>query len=147
MTKRTRQPIPEPSLFAMRGKKVKWPTMKGAFLTDQKVADLKKMAFGVIFLEGDYNTRLNFDKKDSTERAIFFEHLHKVDGEHIFLLIWIGNYHNGCIFHCAWQFPQMHHWNWDSLEKAALGSYKRIAEIMYKGFTMDKEVAAICEQV
>ena len=128
--KKTRQPIPEPSWFAERGSKVKWPTLRGAYLTDDSVEALRKMAFGVIFLDGEYNTRLNFDKKDSLERAVFFEHLHKVQGHHIFLLIWIGNYHAGSIFHCAWQFPQMYHWDWYELEKAAFKSYKQIAELM-----------------
>ena len=107
MPKRTRLPMPDESYFASRGSKVKWPTLRGAYLTDDSVEELRKYAFGVIFLDGEYRTRLNFDKKESTERAVFFEHLHKVTGDSIFLLIWVGNYHNGSIFHCAWQFPQM----------------------------------------
>ena len=99
---------------------------------------MSQSAFGVIFLDGPYNTRLNFgnrgpytlDVDEGTERAIFFEHLHKVDGAAIFLLCWIGNYYAGSIFHCAWQFPQMYHWNWKDLERAAFKTYKTVATIL-----------------
>lgn len=122
--------MPDESYFASRCSKVKWPTLRGAYLDDDTVEQLRKYAFGVVFLDGDYNTRLNFDKKDSVERAVFFEHLHKVQGHSIFLLIWVGNYHNGAIFHCAWQFPQMWHWGWLNLERAAIQSYRKVADIL-----------------
>lgn len=139
--------MPDESYFAMRGSRVKWPTLRGAFLTEDNIKELRKMAFGVIFLEGTYHTRLNFAKRGpytyqdpSEEDAVFFEHLHRVEGESIFLLIWIGNYHAGSIFHCAWQFPQMYHWNWLALERAAVRSYEQIARILYRGQEMDPEV-------
>jgi hypothetical protein len=78
-----------------------------------------------------YNTRLNFEKKDSYERAIFFEHLHKVDGDQLFLLCWIGNYHAGSIFHCAWQFPQHLNWPTRHLEYAAYRTYREIAIVLH----------------
>lgn len=126
----------------MRGTKVKWPTLRGAYLTDEAVTKLRKYAFGVIFLEGEYNTRLNFDRSSATERAVFFEHLHRVTGESIFLLIWVGNYHAGAIFHCAWQFPQVFHWKWRPLERAAIESYRSVALALYGDGPMDSEVAA-----
>lgn len=133
--------MPESPFFAMRGSKVKWPTLRGAYLSDTSVAKIRSWAYGVIFLEGDYNTRLNFGR-DSTERAIFFEHLHRVDGSPIFLLCWVGNYHAGSIFHSAWQFPQMYHYSWDNLEKAAFVTYRRVAKALYGTRDMDPEVAA-----
>jgi hypothetical protein len=122
--------MPDESNFAFRKTKVKWPTLRGAYLTDENIEELRKMAFGVIFLEGEYQTRLNFDKGPPEERAVFFEHLHRVQGESLFLLIWVGNYYNGSIFHCAWQFPQMFHWDWLALEKAAIKSYIKIGKIL-----------------
>lgn len=139
--KRNRFPLPDSPVFAMRGTDVKWPTLRQAFLNDNTVALLRAKAYGVIFLDGPYNTRLNFGS-DSKERAVFFEHLHKVQDSHIFLLCWIGNYHAGCIFHCAWQFPQMEHWKVQDLEWAAFRTYKAVATIVYEGRPMDPEVDA-----
>lgn len=138
--KRNRLPLPDSQIFARRGTKVKWPTLKGAYLDDKVIKKLRSIAHGVIFLEGTYNTRLNFDHKDSKERAVFFEHLHKVDGDYLFLLVWIGNYHAGSIFHCAWQFPQHLHWPLPALEIAAFQTYRTIAMILYEGVAVDPEV-------
>lgn len=139
--KRNRYPLPDNPVFASRGSKVKWPTLRGTYLDDVRVEALRRTAHGVIFLDGMYDTRLNFGMKESRERAIFFEHLHKVDDAYLFLLIWIGNYLDGSIFHCAWQFPQHLHWSTTSLSWAAFRTYKRIVGIMYNGIEMDKEVA------
>lgn len=153
MVKRNRLPLVDSPIFSSRGVDVKWPTLRGAYLTDETVAILKNLAFGVVFLDGPYNTRLNFGNSseytndDGSERAIFFEHLHKVDGDHIFLLCWIGNYYAGSIFHCAWQFPQHLHWPVDKLEQAAFKTYKRIANVMYRPFgEMDNEVSDFISQ-
>lgn len=140
MTKRNRLPLPDSEVFASRGTRVKWPTLKGAYLTDENVPVLRRSAFGVIFLEGWYNTRLNSLHKGAAERAVFFEHLHKVDGDYLFLLVWIGNYHAGSIFHCAWQFPQHLNWPLPALEIAAFKTYRTIAHILYEGLTVDEEV-------
>jgi hypothetical protein len=129
--KRNRIPLLNSPVFAIRGEAVKWPTLRGAYLIDKSILELRKIAFGVIFLEGNYNTRLNYDKKPSLERAVFFEHLHKVDGDQLFLLCWIGNYHAGSIFHCAWQFPQHLNWPTQPLEYAAYRTYRQVANILY----------------
>jgi hypothetical protein len=138
--KRNRQPLPDSAIFSRRGTKVKWPTLRGAYLTDESIAKIRRIAFGVIFLEGEYNTRLNFEHKDSKERAVFFEHLHRVDGDSLFLLCWIGNYHAGAIFHCAWQFPQHLLWPNPKLELAAFKTYRTMATILYEGKPSDPEV-------
>lgn len=147
MTKRNRQVLEDSPIFSRRGTKVKWPTLRGAYLDDESIGKIRKIAFGVIFLEGNYNTRLNFERKVSLEKAIFFEHLHRVDGESLFLLCWIGNYHAGAIFHCAWQFPQHLHWETPSLEYAAFKTYRTIANIMYNGRDKDPEVEAFLNYV
>lgn len=147
--KRNRIALPQSPVFGMRGENVKWPTLRGGFLDDEKILALRKIAFGVIFLEGMYNTRLNYDKKPSEERAVFFEHLHKVDGDSLFLLCWIGNYHAGSIFHCAWQFPQHLAWPQVPLEFAAYRTYRQVANILYKGIPrsqIDSEVLAFLKE-
>lgn len=148
MTKKTRLPLPNSPIFASRGSKVKWPTLRGSFLTDRTVTELQKYAYGVIFLDGTYNTRLNFDHKPSLERAVFFEHLHNMEGGGLFLLCWVGNFHGGAIFHCAWQYPQNLHWTPQALERAAFETYKKVAYTLYTPIgKMDAEVHAFCSQV
>lgn len=138
--KRNRMPLPNSPIFAMRGERVKWPTLRKAWLTDESVGRLRNIAHGVIFLDGTYNTNLNYGKRPPEERAVFFEHLQKVDEDHIFLLCWIGNFVNGSIFHCAWQFPQHLNWPLRPLEYAAYRTYRRIAQALYHGSPMDAEV-------
>lgn len=121
---------------------MKWPTLRGGYLTDEAVERIRSFAYGVIFLDGTYQTRLNFDKGPPDERAVFFEHLHRVENESIFLLCWVGNYHAGSIFHCAWQFPQMYHWGWQNLEKAAVKTYFKVATAVQ---TNDSEVRSFLE--
>jgi hypothetical protein len=92
---------------------------------------------------------LNFEHKPPEERAVFFEHLHKVDGDHLFLLCWIGNYHAGSIFHCAWQFPQHLHWPVKALEYAAYRTYRRVANILYANVRRedrDREVVSFLKE-
>ncbi len=147
--KRNRLPLEDSPIFAMRGTDVKWPTLRGVYLTDTTVAEIRKLAYGVIFFDGEYNTRLNFRNKDARERAVFFEHLQVVDGDHLFLLSWIGNYHAGAIFHCAWQFPQHINWPRRALEFAAFRTYRAIANIMYRNHPdrpWDPEVLAFLAQ-
>ncbi len=138
--KRNRVPLPNSPIFAMRGERVKWPTLRGAFLTDESVARLRQVAHGVIFLDGQYKTNLNYGRKPPEERAVFFEHLQQVDGDHIFLLCWVGNFVNGSIFHCAWQFPQHLNWPTRPLEYAAYRVYRLVATHLYRGIPMDAEV-------
>lgn len=145
--KRNRTPLPNSPIFAIREDRVKWPTLRKAYLTDASVARLRQIAHGVIFLDGTYNTNLNYDHKPPLERAVFFEHLQQVDNDHIFLLCWIGNFYNGSIFHCAWQFPQHLNWPLRPLEFAAYRTYRRIAHALYDADTpMDPEVAEFLNQ-
>ena len=143
--KRNRLPLLDSPVFAMRKTDVKWPTLRKAYLTPENIASLRRSAFGVIFLEGKYHTRLNGDGPDE-ETGIFFEHLHKVDGDHLFLLCWVGNFHNGSIFHCAWQFPQHLNWPARKLEYAAFHTYCMVAKVIYGNNPMDPEVAAFIGQ-
>jgi hypothetical protein len=66
----------------------------------------------------------------------------------IFLICWIGNFHNGSIFHAAPQFPQMQCWV-DALgiqeanrffERHSFKIYKEVAQILYGPNITDKEV-------
>lgn len=148
-------------IFEHRGNNVKWPTIRKAWLTDSSVARIKDYVEGpgrsIIFLNGTYHTNLNrWAKKDPEERAIFFEFIAKhprVKGA-IFLLSWIGNFHNGSIIHFAWQYPQIKCWEQagananDFFEREAFNVYRRIVDILYdeSEYDMDSEVAQFLEE-
>jgi hypothetical protein len=149
-----RLPLESSRVFADRGDRVKWPTIRKAWLTDDAVKGIENYVTGIgksiIFLDGRYNTNLNFDIRGPNERAVFFEFLMKhprVKGG-IFMLSWIGDYHNGCIYHCAWQYPQVKCWESfgtgaeEMFERAAHKVYKRITQILYEHseYEMDQEV-------
>lgn len=152
-----RQPLDSP-LFEHRGVKVKWPTLRKAYMTDENVAEIRKYATGkgrsIVFLDGEYQTTLNrYVGKDPTERAIFFEFMVRnknVKGA-IFVYVWIGNFHNGSIIHFGWQYPQMRCWEEhdpnaeEFFERGVFDIYKTIAEILYGDAPMDKEVAKFIE--
>lgn len=145
-------------VFEPRGTKVKWPTIRKAWLTDESVAEIRSFVCGpgrsIIFLDGEYHTNLNrYVGKDSLERAVFFEYMIRhpspdISGG-IFALCWIGNFHNGAIFHCGWQYPQIRGWERyvpradDFFESCALRIYRSLVDILYKHSThpMDSEVA------
>ena len=149
-----RLPLDSP-IFGMRGEDVKWPTLRKAWLNDNAVNELRqfvtKVGRSIIFLDGTYRTNLNqWAKKDPIERAVFFEYLMKhpkIKGG-IFMLAWIGDFHNGCIYHCAWQYPQVRCWHEigenaeEMFEKAAFRVYRHIVTILYKHseHPMDAEV-------
>lgn len=148
-----RQGLPNSPFFAHRKNKVVWPTMRKAYLTDENVETLKAWATGkgrsIIFLDGDYETKLNrYVGKDPIERAVFFEYMCREKGVKgaIFAYCWIGNFHNGAIAHFSFQFPQMNCW-FDNMndangffERAAFRLYACIAEILYDGTILDDEV-------
>lgn len=144
-------------IFMDRGTDVKWPTLRRTWLTDESVPELRRMAMkqgaSIIFLDGMYRTNLNrHTDADPIERAVFFEYAvrstrgtlemlkmktnREVEGSTIFLLCWIGNFHNGCIFHCGWQFPQVETWKMGTpypwFERKALLVYRKCADILYK---------------
>lgn len=155
-----RIPLDE-GLFEMRNDRVKWPTIRRAWLTNESVAALNRYAVtkarSIIFLDGTYATNLNdWVKKDPIERAVFFECLAKhprVKGG-IFALAWIGNFHNGCIFHCAWQYPQVRCWHTlgvgveSFFERKAFELYKDVVTILYEHSDepMDDEVREFINQ-
>lgn len=141
-------------LFEHRGTKVKWPTLRKAWLTDSTVEKIREYATGkgrsIIFLDGTYETTLNrYKQKDPTERAVFFEFMvrnKKYKGA-IFCYCWIGNFHNGSIIHFSWQYPQQRCWENEGIpesffEEGTFEIYKTIAEILYEEseYPIDKEV-------
>ena len=150
-----RLPLNQSEVFKVRGERVKWPTIRGAYLTDESCVELRnhvtKRGRSIIFLDGEYLTNLNkFAGRPPEERAVFFEYLIKhprVKGG-IFLLCWIGNFHNGSIYHCGWQFPQVKCWEdfgtgaEAMFERKAFKVYKEVVEILYKHSPneMDSEV-------
>ena len=157
-----RQGIPSSPFFAMRKNKVAWPTCRKIYMNDQNVESLKKHVISkgrsIVFLDGEYITKLNrYVGKAPEERAVFFEYMVKdkaIKGG-IFLLCWIGNFHNGCIFHAAPQFPQMQCWI-DALgleqanrffERYAIKIYREVVNILSEGKPIqDKEVREFLQQ-
>jgi len=158
-----RQPLMGSSIFSSRGVNVKWPTIRKVYMNDNNVSVLKDHVLSkgrsIIFLDGSYITKLNrYVGKDPEERAVFFEYMVKEKGVKgaIFLLCWIGNFHNGCIFHAAPQYPQMNCWietlGYEEatkfFERKAFDMYKVVCEILHEGQSIkDKEVAEFLQQV
>jgi hypothetical protein len=156
-----RQPLPQSPFFSTRGVNVKWPTLRKVYMNDNNVKALKdhttSKGRSIIFLDGEYITKLNrYVGKAPEERAVFFEYMVK-DKElkgAIFLLCWIGNFHNGCIFHAAPQYPQMNCWI-DTLgfekatnffERKAFDLYKIVSDILHEGNPIiDDEVKEFIE--
>jgi len=150
-----RQPLVNSPFFATRKNKVKWATIRKAYMNDQNVEVLKEYVTSkgrsIVFLDGQYLTKLNrYAHKAPEERAVFWEFMVKEKGIKggLFLLCWLGNFHNGCIFHAAPQFPQVQCW-YEALgyqeanqifEKHAFNIYKEVAKIMYNGPILDEEV-------
>ena len=146
-------------LFEHRGTKVKWPTLRKAWLTDETVAKIREYATGkgrsIVFLDGEYETTLNrYKGLDPTERAVFFEFMcrHPAKKGAIFTYVWIGNFHNGSIIHFGFQYPQMRCWDEHEevdenafFERAVFTIYKQIAEILYDAseHETDREVAKL----
>lgn len=136
-------------IFSIRGKKVKWPTLRKGYLTDESVARLKALALGeghsILFLDGDYRTNLNkWVNGDPIERAVFFEWLVRKGTQQFFLLCWVGNFHNGSIFHCGFQFPHILTWQEHAgdewLERQAFQVYRKVVNEIYGEESIDEEV-------
>lgn len=149
-------PFHSSGIFRSRGSKVKWPTLRKAYLDAQTIPRVKKLA-GLIFLEGEYETNMNQwhtrnTKDDRTEYAVFFEARKSVFRDvrgrtwPIFLLSWIGNFHNGSIFHCAWQYPHCRLYPDHILEFGAFRLYRKVVEAVYPEGIKDDEVRRFVNQ-
>ena len=71
--------------FAIRKEKVKWPTIRKAYMTDDNVKVLKeyvtKKGRSIIFLDGKYDTTLNrYKNLPPEERAISWEFMCREKG-------------------------------------------------------------------
>ena len=155
-----RQGLSDSPIFNVRKNKVIWPTLRKAYMTDDNIQKLKKYVTGtgrsIIFLDGVYDTKLNrYVKKDSKERAVFFEFMLRKKGVKgaIQTICWIGNFHNGSIIHFGPQFPQFQCWV-DCLgyqeamrffEEGCFKIYRDIAAILYSGPYQDEEVKEFIE--
>lgn len=150
-----RQGLPNSPFFAIRKNKVCWPTYRKAYMTDENISILKKYVTGkgrsIVFLDGTYVTKLNrYVRKDPVERACSFEFMLRKKGVKgaIQTLVWLGNFHNGNIIHFGPQFSQMQCWiealgyerAMRFFEEGCFNIYKEIANILYGGEILDKEV-------
>lgn len=151
-----RQPLSNSSFFSIRKNKVKWPTLRKLYMNDSNVEVLKQYVTSkgrsIVFLDGQYITKLNrYVGKAPEERAVFWEFMVKEKGIKggIFLICWLGNFHNGSILHIAPQAPQVQCW-YEALgyekateifEKHSFKLYQKVAEILSQGQPIeDKEV-------
>lgn len=149
-----RQPLTNSPFFAMRKNKVKWPTIRKLYMNDKNVEVLKQFVTSkgrsIVFLDGQYLTKLNrYAGKAPEERAVFWEFMVKekdIKGG-IFLLCWLGNFHNGSILHIAPQSPQVQCW-YEALgyekatelfEKHSFRLYKKVVEILAEGQPIQDE--------
>lgn len=154
-----RRPLLDSDIFGHRGTKVKWPTIRKAWLTDKNVAAIRKYATGkgrsIVFLDGEYQTTLNrYKNLDPTERAVFFEFMvrNKETKGAIFTYVWIGNFHNGSIIHFGFQYPQVRCWEEAGIsesffERATFSIYRDIVNMLYEDseHEMDREVRKFIE--
>jgi hypothetical protein len=147
--------------FSIRKEKVKWPTIRGAYMDDKNVKELReyvtKKGRSIIFLDGKYDTTLNrYKNLPSEERAIAWEFMCREKGVKggIFMLCWLGNFHNGCIFHASPQFPQVQCWYEHMgykeanafFERQAFKIYKEVVDIVHhRKPIIDKEVREFIE--
>lgn len=156
-----RQKLDKSKFFSVRRNSVKWPTIRKAYMTDANVAEIKDYVTGpgrsIVFLDGPYLTKLNrYVGKAPEERAIFFEFMCKeksLKGA-IFILCWLGNFHNGCIFHAAPQYPQMNCWidalgyekAMEFFDKHSFKIYRKLVDILHAGKPIiDEEVKEFVE--
>lgn len=155
-----RQGLSSSPFFASRKNRVAWPTLRKAYMTDENVPALKKFVTGkgrsIVFLDALYETTLNrYVGKDPWERAVSFEFMLRKKGVKgaIQSLVWLGNFHNGNIVHFAPQFPQIQCWiealGYEEamrfFEEGCFNIYKEIANILYGGNILDKEVKQFIE--
>ena len=147
--------------FSGRKEKVKWPTIRGAYMNDANAEKLKQYVTtkgrSIIFLDGKYDTTLNrYKNLPSEERAIAWEFMCREKGVKggIFMLCWLGNFHNGCIFHASPQFPQVQCWYEalgykeanDFFERQAFKIYDKVVSIVHNdGLIIDDEVREFIE--
>lgn len=129
--------------FEQRGTKTYWPTIRGAYLDLNNIQKIRALSDGVILLEGTYHTRLNrHSGKGPVEQAIFFEHRIKEWGVRpAYFLVWIGNFYNGAVFHCAPQYPQCLNNSQEYLAYRAWHLYRKVTLRLYGNQEMDAEVA------
>jgi len=150
-----KQKLDDSRIFAMRKNKVKWPTLRGAYITDDTSAKLKAYVMSkgrsIIYLEGEYETKLNrYKGDDPVERAVFFEYMLREKGVKgaIQTICWLGNFNNGSIIHFGPQFPQMQCWMeelgqqeaLDFFERCCFRIYRDVASILYDNIVVDEEV-------
>ena len=128
--------------FEQRGTKTYWPTLRGAYLDPNNIHKIRALSDGVILLEGKYHTRLNRHVgKSPIEDAIFFEHRIKEWGVRpAYFLVWIGNFYNGAVFHCAPQFPQFLNNSQEYIFRRSWDLYRKVALRLYGEQEMDPEV-------
>jgi len=130
-------------------------------MTDENMPRLREWATSkgrsIIFLDGPYETNLNrYKKLPPVERAVAWEFMLREKGVKgaIFLLCWLGNFHNGCIFHASPQFPQLQCW-YESMgmqaanaffERQAFRVYAEVVSIVHNGGPIiDPEVREFVE--
>lgn len=139
----------------------KFPTLRGLIFTPEKLEFIKnkflpytKFEFGKIiyFAQGEHITHesksggiFSMGEKKihpaiSFEVQIYIYDEVKKRKRPMYLLVWLGGYTKGAIFHCGWQYPRNINFNQEELGRAAKAVYKGVVEEMFEPKTNDKDI-------
>ena len=147
-------------------KKYRFPTLRKLILSDeicfeleQKLHPYSKHSFGKIiyFAKGKHITHegpnggIFAQGEEKIHNAISFEVQTQVFDDvkkrmsTIYLLVWMGGYTKGSVFHCAWQYPHTISFNKKSLDDVARDIYGGLTNIFYDEI-IDKDIIEFNEK-
>lgn len=149
-----------------KDEKFKFPTLRQLVLTDEKVAEIEaklypysKHDFGKIiyFAKGKHITHegpnggIFSTGKEMTHNAISFEvqttvfDVWRQRKRTLYLLVWMGGYTKGSVFHCGWQYPHQISFSDEDLNNTAKNIYKDLVKIFYNNEVIDKDILKFIE--
>ena len=145
----------------MKPQVFKFPTLRGLVLTDAKLAEIseklapytaldcgKTICFakgkhithegpnGGIFSMGEMKNHNMFSLEIQTKA--FDKEKGKV--RPVYLLVWVGGYTKGAIFHCGWQYPHAINFDQQELFDKSKEIFKELVNIFYNNQISDKEI-------
>ena len=139
----------------------KFPTLRNMVLTDEKVSELgellkpyTKYSFGKIiyFAKGKHITHESknggiFSMGQAKEHnAISFEVQTSVYDEvkgkkrPLYLLVWVGGYTKGAVYHCGWQYPHYNNFSELDCHNQAKSIFAELVKIFYNNSIVDKDI-------
>jgi hypothetical protein len=149
------------NIIIMKPEVFKFPTLRGLVLSDAKVIEIsEKLApytllecgKTICFAKGRHITHEGpnggiFSMGEKKEHnMISFEiqtkAFDKVKGKTrpMYLLVWVGGYTKGAIFHCGWQYPHAINFDQQELFDKSKEIFKELVNIFYNNQISDKEI-------